>query len=121
MRKRFLELNDKPDASLTPEEKTELANIRTSFRSQRQQSLRADLTSDLRHAMRQETESVFDYILREDRSLLELLDSNYTFVNERLARHYGLTNVALAVTCGAVTLLPRTVRAAAFLTEGTRC
>ena len=43
--------------------------------------------------MRQETEKAFDYILREDRSLLELLDSDYTFLNERLARHYGLTNL----------------------------
>jgi len=54
---------------------------------------RAELTGDLRRAMRQETEMAFDYVLREDRSLLELLDSDYTFLNERLARHYGLTNL----------------------------
>lgn len=54
---------------------------------------RAELTADLRRAMRQETEKAFDYVLREDRSLLELLDSDYTFLNERLARHYGLTNL----------------------------
>jgi len=54
---------------------------------------RAELTGDLRRAMRQETEKAFDYVLREDRSLLELLDSDYTFLNERLARHYGLTNL----------------------------
>ncbi len=58
-----------------------------------QQSPSAELTPELRRAMRQETECVFNYILREDRSLLELLDSNYTFLNERLARHYGITNV----------------------------
>ena len=92
MRKRFRELNDKTDEHLTPEEKAELANIRTSFRS-RQQTPRADLTPELRRAMRQETENVFDYIVREDRSLLELLDSDYTFVNERLARHYGIPDV----------------------------
>jgi hypothetical protein len=56
-------------------------------------TLRAEMTADLRRAMRQETEKTFDYILREDRSLLELLDSDYTFLNERLARHYGLTNL----------------------------
>ena len=50
-------------------------------------------TGDLRRAMRQETEKAFDYVIREDRSLLELLDSDYTFLNERLARHYGLTNL----------------------------
>jgi hypothetical protein len=44
--------------------------------------------------MRQETESVFNYILREDRDLLELVDSDYTFLNERLATHYGITNVS---------------------------
>jgi len=54
---------------------------------------RAELTGDLRHAMRQETEMAFDHVLRKDRSLLELLDSDYTFLNERLARHYGLTNL----------------------------
>ncbi|MCL4787475.1 MAG: DUF1588 domain-containing protein, partial [Verrucomicrobia bacterium] len=43
---------------------------------------------------RQETERTFEYILKEDRSLLELLDSDYTFLNERLARHYGIENVA---------------------------
>jgi hypothetical protein len=43
--------------------------------------------------MRYETEKTFDYILRDNRSLLELLDSDYTFLNERLARHYGLTNL----------------------------
>jgi len=54
---------------------------------------RVELTADLRRAMRQETEMTFDYILRKDRSLLELLDSDYTFLNERLAKHYGLTNL----------------------------
>src|SRR5262249_32831991 len=41
----------------------------------------------LRRAMRRETEEYFGYILRNDRSVLELLDSDYTFVNEALARH----------------------------------
>lgn len=55
--------------------------------------LRAELTPDIRRAMRQETEKVFEYVLRDDRSLLELLDSDYTFLNEKLAKHYGLTNL----------------------------
>jgi hypothetical protein len=54
---------------------------------------RTEMTPDLRRAMRQETEKTFDYIIRENRSLLELIDSDYTFLNERLARHYGLTNL----------------------------
>jgi hypothetical protein len=90
-RRRFRELRDKPEESLTPEEKEELAKIRASFRGFGQP--RVELTGDLRRAMRQETEKVFEYILREDRSLLELVDSDYTFLNERLAKHYGVENV----------------------------
>ena len=91
-RARLGELRKKRDDQLTPEEKTELAGLRTKlFGNQR--PVRTDLTGDLRRAMRQETEKTFGYILREDRSLLELLDSNYTFLNERLAGHYGLTNL----------------------------
>ena len=52
-----------------------------------------ELTGDLRQAMRQETEMLFEHIVREDRSLLELLDSDYTFLNERLAKHYGIDGV----------------------------
>jgi hypothetical protein len=47
----------------------------------------------LRDAMRQETERFFAHIVRHNRSALELLDSNYTFVNETLARHYGIAGV----------------------------
>jgi cytochrome c5 len=45
-------------------------------------------------AMRHETELLFDSIVREDRDVLELLSADYTFVNERLARHYGIPNVS---------------------------
>ncbi len=48
---------------------------------------------NLRQAMRRETELFFQSTLREDRSVLDLLNANYTFVNERLARHYGIPNV----------------------------
>lgn len=51
------------------------------------------LDRELRTAMRQETEMYFGHIVHEDRSVLELIDSNYTFLNERLARHYGIPNV----------------------------
>ena len=44
----------------------------------------------LRDAMRRETELFFDSLVREDRSVLDLLTADYTFVNERLARHYGI-------------------------------
>ena len=52
-----------------------------------------DFDHNLRLAMRRETELFFDSIVREDRSALDLLDADYTFVNERLARHYGLPSV----------------------------
>jgi hypothetical protein len=49
--------------------------------------------NELRKAMRQETELLFDHIVRTDQSALDLLTAEYTFVNERLARHYGLAGV----------------------------
>jgi hypothetical protein len=52
-----------------------------------------DFDENLRQALRQETQMLFSNILREDRSVIELLDADYTFVNERLARHYGIPNI----------------------------
>ena len=49
-----------------------------------------DFSQQLAGAMVRETELLFDYLVREDRSLLELLDADYTFLNRRLARHYGI-------------------------------
>lgn len=54
---------------------------------------RAELDGELRRAMRRETEMFFENIVREDRSVLELIDSNYTYLNERLARHYGIEDI----------------------------
>jgi mono/diheme cytochrome c family protein len=47
----------------------------------------------LRMSMRRETELFFATIVREDRSILDLIDGRYTFLNERLARHYGIGGV----------------------------
>jgi len=47
----------------------------------------------LADAMRRETELLFSHIVEEDRSVLDLLTADYTFVNERLARHYGIAGV----------------------------
>jgi hypothetical protein len=117
MRKRFLALNDKSDENLTKDEKEELTKIRTTLFTRNRRSPRADLSPDLRRAMRQETEQAFDYVLRGDRSVLELLDSDYTFLNERLARFYGLTNV-VGEEMRRVTLPPDSPRGG-VLTEGT--
>jgi hypothetical protein len=48
---------------------------------------------ELRQAFRRETEMLLSSVVREDRSVADLLDANYTFVNETLARHYGIPNV----------------------------
>jgi hypothetical protein len=52
-----------------------------------------DFDDNLRQAFRQETELFVDSVLREDRSALDLLRAKYTFVNERLAKHYGIPHV----------------------------
>jgi mono/diheme cytochrome c family protein len=48
---------------------------------------------ELRQSLKRESELFFQSIMREDRNILELLTADYTFVNERLARHYGIRNV----------------------------
>jgi len=52
-----------------------------------------DFDDPLRQAMRKEVELLFESIVREDRSVTDLLTADYTFVNERLAKHYGIPNV----------------------------
>jgi hypothetical protein len=52
-----------------------------------------DFDDNLRKAFRRETELLFANVLREGRPVHELIDANYTFVNERLARHYGIRGV----------------------------
>lgn len=52
-----------------------------------------EFDQDLRGAMKRETELFFASIMREDRSLLELIDSDFTFVNGVLARHYGINDI----------------------------
>jgi hypothetical protein len=52
-----------------------------------------DFDETLRAAMQRETELFIGSVLRENRSVLDLLTANYTFINERLAKHYGIPNV----------------------------
>ncbi|MGH9242176.1 MAG: DUF1592 domain-containing protein, partial [Vicinamibacterales bacterium] len=53
----------------------------------------SEFDGGLRYAFHRETELLFETIAREDRSILDLIDADYTFVDERLARHYGIPNV----------------------------
>jgi hypothetical protein len=52
-----------------------------------------DFDDNLRQALRQETELLFDEVLREDRSVIDLLKSDHTYLNERLAKHYGIPHI----------------------------
>jgi hypothetical protein len=62
----------------------ELAKVETSAKN---------FDENLRQAFRRETELLFESIVREDRSIVNLLDADYTFVDERLAQHYGMPNI----------------------------
>jgi hypothetical protein len=91
-RERFQALRDIPDDKLTEDQQAELQKIREQFRRRFGNRQNIELDRDLRRALRQETEMAFAHVMRGDRSVIELIDSDYTFLNERLAKHYGLTN-----------------------------
>jgi len=95
-RQRFQELIGIPEEQRTPEQKAELQEMFEQRRRRQGNRKNIELDRELRRALREETEHYFAYVVREDRSVLELLDSDYTFLNERLARHYDLTNLNLA-------------------------
>src|SRR5262249_14260483 len=52
-----------------------------------------DFDDNLRQALRRETELLFEEVIREDRSVLDLLKSDHVWLNERLAKHYGIPHV----------------------------
>jgi hypothetical protein len=57
------------------------------------QTVYPDFDHELRVAFGRETQLLFEHIMREDLSVLDILDADYSFVNERLARHYGIPNI----------------------------
>ena len=116
-RSRFRELNRKAPEELTDDEKKELQEIRKAFGNAFRRFREFELTGELRADMRRETERVFEHVLRENRPLTELLDSDYTFLNERLAKHYGIEGV----TGDALRLvkLPEGSSRGGILTQGT--
>jgi mono/diheme cytochrome c family protein len=69
----------------------ELEAARARYRELREMS--GGLDDTLRNSMREETEMLFEHILREDRSVVEIIDSDYTFLNATLAKHYGIEGV----------------------------
>jgi hypothetical protein len=78
-----------------------------------------ELDGPLRHAMRRETEMVFSSVLHADRSVLELIDSDYTFLNQKLAAAYGLTNLGVTGSEMRRVTLPPDCPRGGVLTEGT--
>jgi hypothetical protein len=105
-----------PDDKRSAPEKAEFAAARASFISF-VRAPKPQLSEELRNAMQRETEMNFDYVLRSDRPLTELLDCNYTFLNEDLARLYGISGV-IGDEMRRVVLPPESVRGG-ILTEGT--
>jgi hypothetical protein len=68
----------------------QLRNLKTAAPDKRRYP---DFDEALRAAMREETEMFFAAVMREDKSVLDFLDGPYTYVNERLARHYGIADI----------------------------
>jgi len=68
----------------------QLRNLKSSMPDSREFP---NFDDQLRQAFRRETELLVDNIIREDRSVIELLTADYTFVNERLAKHYGIPQI----------------------------
>ncbi len=79
--------NPKSQENLSPEE------IENRNRFRELLGMRDQFDTATREAMRQETEMAFEHVVRENRSLLELLDSDYVFVNEKLAKLYGIEGI----------------------------
>lgn len=76
----------------TEEEEKELEDARPHFKKLFKRP-KLDLDGRTRLAMRKETEMTFEYVVKNNRSLLELLDSDYTFVNESLAKFYKIDGI----------------------------
>jgi len=68
--------------------------LRTIFEVTPDEKKYPEMTSDLRQAMYEEGALVFDAILREGRSIVDFIDTDFTFLNERLAKHYGISGVS---------------------------
>ncbi len=92
-RERFRELRHIPREQFDEDQRAEFEKLRQQFTRELQDNQGFELHADLRRAMRLETELVFETVLREDRPLVELLNADYTFLNESLAKHYGVEGV----------------------------
>jgi hypothetical protein len=80
---------------------------------------RVELDGELRTAMKNETEMFFASLLKEDRPVTDLIDSDYTFLNEKLAKLYGLTNLDVTGPEMRRVALPADCERGGILSEGT--
>ncbi|MDB6108436.1 MAG: hypothetical protein JWR69_186 [Pedosphaera sp.] len=94
LRKRSRELEAKMGGGLSDAEREEFRTVRKTLFKLAPRP-RAELSEELRKAMRYEVEMYFNDVVHQDRNVIELVESDYTFLNERLATHYGLTNLNL--------------------------
>ncbi|HXD00726.1 MAG TPA: DUF1592 domain-containing protein [Verrucomicrobiae bacterium] len=79
---------------------------------------RVDLDDALRKDMQSEVEMYFSHIVHDDRNVVELVDSDYTFLNERLAKHYALTNLNITGADLRLVTLPTNCPRGGVLTMG---
>jgi len=86
-------LADRRSESLVTNFAAQWLYLRDITAKQPDEILFADFDDTLRAAMQRETELFIDSVFKENRSVLDLLTANYTFLNERLARHYGVPNI----------------------------
>jgi len=86
-------LRDPRSQALVSNFASEWLSLRGLATAKPDQNVFSDFDENLRDAFRREAELFFENIMREDRSVLEFLDADYTFVNNRLARHYGIPGV----------------------------
>ncbi len=95
LRDNFIRRRGNRSAEGTPgASEEEIATARQRFTELRE--IRDSLDARLRKAMRRETEMLFETIVREDRSVLDLIDASYTFLNEPLAKHYKIPELQIA-------------------------
>ena len=104
-----------PEAQRTPEEQAFFLAARKNRGAAR--AMGTPLSQNVRQAMQEETEMLFGYLVKEDRPLTEMIESNYTFLNEDLAKHYGIDGVT-GRGMHRVTLPPDSPRGG-VLTQGT--
>ncbi len=98
IRKRFerrQQLNQAIDAAEKAHDEAKAAALRNELAEFRKQfgTRRIEFSGELRTAMRREAEMWFKHLLRGDKSVLELIETNETFLNEALAEHYGVPDV----------------------------